>query len=67
MTLRKKEQEITKIDDKESNITSIDISEMNEEQLHEKLYQGYADYKNGKIQIAEVAFLQFRNRQCKSE
>lgn len=40
--------------------TDLDISQMNETQLHEKLYKGYNDYKEGRVQDAATAFANFR-------
>lgn len=38
----------------------VDISQMTEVQLHEKLKQGYNDYKEGRTQDAAEAFAKFR-------
>lgn len=39
---------------------SIDISQMSEKELHEKLMKGYASYKEGKSFDAKEAFEKFR-------
>lgn len=42
------------------SIADIDATEMTEAQLHAKLQRGYDDYKEGKTQNAEDAFVKFR-------
>lgn len=39
---------------------NIDASQMNEEQIHSKIAQGYTSYKEGKTQNAADAFNKFR-------
>ena len=39
---------------------SVNASRMSAEQIHSKLQKGYESYKEGRTQIAEEAFNQFR-------
>ena len=43
------------------NFKSIDITRMSEEEIHEKLLEGYNAYKEGRTQSAAEAFESFRN------
>ena len=43
-------------------MSTVDISQMTEAQLHAKLKRGYESYKQGKVYNAEEAFDSFRER-----
>ena len=42
--------------------TSIDIHNMTEDEIHQKIRRGYNDYKKGNVQLASNAFDEFMEK-----
>ena len=51
-----------KYSQKATTIESIDVDTLTVAQLHEKLQQGYSDYKKGRVQNAAIAFERFNEK-----